>query len=187
MKPPKGLNDSCHTGNKTFDKLAGTNACEIVQGNSTTNVLYSSYIRAHTDCLNPVNETVPEGELRKFDLNQFKRFGEFPWLIQNWFASNKTKKCILYCVRHYNKGKDRPVVHGWILTDIHPTYRVLVKGYGDPKVIDEVSLFLEGDRSCLYVDQIYKKEERNQVIGRFGYDKEVLEIALNLFDAKYGV
>jgi len=117
MKPVRWRNSNhmqIDTGHKTFDQQ-----CESLgTGNVYGTCQKSSYIRAYdeTKCN---GFTSPPGQLRSFDLKQFK---DIPfWVCKEVEELTKSEGGILYEIRHWGKRVNhsdykRKFIHGYILT-----------------------------------------------------------------------
>lgn len=104
------------SGHKTFDRQANY----VSHGNVYSNVQTSSYVRAYseTECN---GFTRPPGHLRDFDL---KGFTDMPGHVRNYILhATQNRMVIVYKFFHVANG--RKTVHGWVVTSIHPEYRLL--------------------------------------------------------------
>ncbi len=96
-----------NTGHKTFDRQCDC----IFTGNVFGHVQLSSFVRAKTE-IHCNGCTNPEGHLRDYDLKHFENLPY--WVKHRVERETETEPAILYCFRHWSKGK--AFVHGYILT-----------------------------------------------------------------------
>lgn len=103
-------NQVVKTGHKTFDKQTNM----ITTGNVIANTQLSGFIRKHSE-VECNGYDFKEGELRKSDLKDFRKFDGFQMVKDYLDKSLKDEQVILYAFAH-RSSKDRIIVHGYVIT-----------------------------------------------------------------------
>lgn len=171
------------TGIKSFDKKTGFGD-SILQGNCTTDGLCSSFIRPYSE-VECNGFTRKPGELRQFDLDQFRNY-RIPFEVQLCLDRHKNEKLVLYVIRTYRTKNGSPTIHGWIITTSYETEYELVmqfngKGRSGRIITDACVIQLTGSRSPYHAGSTWSADEENKVRERFGHDTEQLAVALDRF------
>lgn len=103
---------------KTFNKQ--TNC--LMTGNIIADTQHGGFIRPYTEIINPAGDRCEKGHLQEFDLNQFSFYREFYRIKNQVIKLTKTRPGILYCLKHYHRGKfdgEHRIIDAFVLTDTH--------------------------------------------------------------------
>lgn len=136
VHPNKMLMES---GHGEFDRQTEV----ISTGNVFASTQLSLFIRAKTDTKNPIGKSVPEGYLRKYDVDKFV----LPTQVREAvFEETEDKNVILYEFRHWTN--ERKIVHGYVMTDVHHEllwWQVTGPTYKSEYVIQECIKYIADD------------------------------------------
>jgi len=114
VKPPHGLLTGC----KTFDSQLQL----LITGNVISNTLLGQCIRPRQE-LSCNGYTWKPSELQRADLKAFAQFDQ-QGILSRWISTSphfESDGGICYLILHWRRvnGRDRPVIHGALITDRH--------------------------------------------------------------------